>query len=270
MTYSSSPTAKLYQENPAYSKPSLHKPKGWTDTVLGYQNEANQWALCLLRNRKAMRRPYTWAVHLNLNEHVPVEAISPMWAKVKRKLNDRGIVAFWTIEVNRLNKLHFHLIVKNEISEADLKKAIDESMPPRSEMKWRKRVEPIKNEWRLCHYVVKAKVRGRNKQGIELNDLYGKKRLLFHPKMPFKKCGTIGDFWESGKSKKKVWDEIKAIEKKIGEGLEDHRVQRIIKHVRELVGDDVPTRRIERSFGYFANEKNIKAWLDSINDEGRY
>ncbi len=265
MKYYSSPTTKLYQEKPVYSKPSLHKPKGWCDSILGYQNEAKRWALCLLRNRKTMRRPYTWAVHLNINEHVPVETISPMWAKVKRKLNDRGIVAFWAIEANRLNKLHFHLIVKNEITEANLKKAIDESMPPRSTMKWRKRVEPIKNEWRLCHYVVKARVSGRNRQGVVVDDLYRRKRLLFHPKLPFKKVGTIGYFWENGKSKKKLWDEIKAIEKKIDEGWADHRVQKIVKYIHELVGEAVPFEKIRRSYSHAANEQQIEAWLKTMN-----
>ncbi len=190
MKYNSSLTTKLYQEKPAYSKPSHHKPKGWTDSILGYLREAKQWAKCLFRNRRQMERPYTWAVHINLNEHVPVETISPLWAKVKRKLVERGVVAFWAIEANRLNKLHFHLIIKSNISEAALKKAIDESMPSRKAVKWRKRVEPIRNELRLCYYVVKAMIGGYNKQGVWLNDLHGQKRLLFHPNMPFKKVGT--------------------------------------------------------------------------------
>lgn len=264
MNYSSASSSKLYQENPVFSKPSLHKPKGWTDSVLGYINEAKQWAMCLLRNRRLMKRPYTWTVHINLNEEIPPAQIAPMWNKVTRKLNDRGIVCFWARELNRLNKLHYHIIVKNNISKDALKQAIEDAMPSRSVVKWRKRVEEIKNEWRLCHYVVKAKVRGRNKKGVMVDDLYRYKRLLFHPKMPFKKVGTVGDFWEQGKSKAKLWKEIQAIEKRIGEGLDKPNVKRLCKHVCDFLGGFVPLKNIERSYGYDADGPAVQNWIESL------
>lgn len=71
MNYSSASSSRIYQEKPAFSKPSHHKPKGWTDCTLGYIPEAKQWAMCILRNRRLMRRPYAWVVHLNLNEELP-------------------------------------------------------------------------------------------------------------------------------------------------------------------------------------------------------
>src|SRR5262249_25910213 len=95
MLYSSADDGRIYQSKPVYSKPSLHQPKGWTDTTLGYIREAKQWALCVIRNRTLMKRPYTWAVHINLNVEYPPDQISPMWKKVVRKLEDRGIVALW-------------------------------------------------------------------------------------------------------------------------------------------------------------------------------
>ena len=76
---------------------------------------------------------------------------------------------------------------------------------------------------------------------------------------------TIGDFWESGKSKKKLWDEIKAIEKKIGEAWEDHRVRKIVKYIHELVGEAVPFEEIRRSYSHAANEQQIEAWLKTMN-----
>jgi len=57
MLDSSADDGKSYQTNPIYSKPSLYKPKGWTDTTLGYMTEAKQWSMCVLRNRKLMKRP---------------------------------------------------------------------------------------------------------------------------------------------------------------------------------------------------------------------
>jgi hypothetical protein len=264
MLYDSADDGKIYQTNPEYSKPSQHKPKGWTDTVLGYINEAKQWAMCVLRNRKLMKRPYTWAVHINLNEEYPPGQISPMWKKVARKLEDRGIVALWVREPNRLNKLHYHIIVKNHISKADLKKAIDDAMPPRSLVKWRKRVEPIINEWRLCHYIFKAKVKGHNKKGVLVNDLYRVKRLLFKANMPFRKVGTIGGFWEQGKSKTKMWNDIKAIEEQIGKGLEKPNVKRLCEYVHDLLGGDIPLKDIQRSYGLHADGTAVQDWIESL------
>lgn len=264
MIYSSPDDGKLYQQRPTYSKPSLYRPKGWTDTVVGYQREAKQWAMCLLRNRRLMKRPYTWAVHINLNEEFPPDQLGPMWTKVARKLEGRGIVALWVREANRLNKLHYHIVVKNIIGKTALKKAIEESMPSRTVVKWRKRVEPIKNEWRLCHYVVKAKVKGRNKIGVVVDDLYWAKRLLFKAKMPFRKVGIIGDFWEQGKSKSKLWNDIKTIEKKISDGLEKPNVKRLAAYVHDFIGGYFPLQQVERSISHDADEPVVQEWIERL------
>ena len=262
--YSSNQQPKIYQTDPVYSKLSQFKPKGWTDSTLGYINEAKQWAMCILKNRQMMKRPYTWAVHINLNEELPPKDIGPMWDKAKRKLKERGIVCLWLREPNSLNKVHYHIIVKNHISEKELKKAIDEAMPSRKLVKWRKRVEPIINEWRLAHYVVKAKVKGRTKKGKLVNDLYRHKRLLFKPNLPFRKVGTIGDFWEQGKSKTKIWDDIKATEKRIAEGLEDPDVERLAEYVHDWIGGYYPLAQVRRSFGYWADTPAIRDWINSL------
>jgi hypothetical protein len=264
MLYDSADDGKIFQTNPVYSKPSQYQPKGWTESVLAYIREATQWAMCVLRNRSLMKRSYTWAVHINLNEEIPPDQISPMWKKVARKLEDRGIVCLWVREPNRLNKLHYHIIVKNQIHKADLKRVIEEAMPPRSVVKWRKWIEPIINEWRLCHYVFKAKIKGRNKKGVLVEDLYRDKRLLFKANLRFRKVGVIGDFWEQGKSKKKLWDEIKAIEKRIGEGLEKPNVKRLAEYVHDLIDGYVPLKDIERSFGFDADGPAVQEWIERL------
>lgn len=266
MQYDSAHDGKIFQTHPLFfpSQSSQHKPKGWTESEAGYINEAKQWAMCVWRNRKLMKRPYTWAVHINLNEEFPVDQISPMWQKVSSTLRKAGIVALWVREPNRLNKLHYHIIVKNQITEKALKNAIEDAMPSRSLVQWRKRVEPVKNEWRLCRYIFKAKVQGYNKKGVLVKDLYRSKRLLFKAKMPFKKVGFIGDFWEQGKNKKKLWDDIKDIEKRIAEGLERPNVKRLCKYVYELLGETVPLKQIERSYGHDDNSRAVSNWIETL------
>jgi hypothetical protein len=76
------------------------------------------------------------------------------------------------------------------------------------------------------------------------------------------KYGTIGDFWEPGKTKKTLWQEIKDRKKRIGEGLEDWRIRRLAKHVHEMFGGDVPLKELERSFGYWSDELVVREWAD--------
>lgn len=262
--YCSDDDGKSFQTNPVYRKPSQFRAKGWTETVEGYINEAKQWAMCINRNRKLMKRPYTWVVHLNLNEEVSPEYVSPMWNKVKRKLNAHGIICLWVREVNRLNKVHYHIIIKNRISSDDLKAAIEDSMPPRSEVMWRKRVEKIQSQWHLAYYVVKAKIAGKTRSGKFVNDLYRHKRLLFKPHLGFRKVGTIGKFWEQGKSKTTMWKDIQTIEKKIAEGLENPDVVKLVDHVADMLGDAVPRSRIERSYGYWSDVESVQDWIDRL------
>jgi hypothetical protein len=117
--------------------------------------------------------------------------------------------------------------------------------------------------WRLCHYVFKAKVKGHTKKGVLVDDLYRNKRLLFKAKMPFRKVGTIGDFSEQGKSKTKMWDDIKAIEKKIGEGLDKPNVRRLCQYVYDML-PGVTLKEIERSFGLDADGAAVQNWIESL------
>jgi hypothetical protein len=260
--YSSAKDDSLYQKNPLPSKPSNFKLKSWTETVQGYINEANQLTCCILRNRRLMKRPYTWHLTVNIEVKMPPKDITGLWAKVCRKLKAKGIEALWVREPTRSGKVHYHLLLKNSIGKTALERTLKECMPPRKEVGWHKRIQPVKDDWQLAHYITKAKIVGYVK-GQSVADYYQRKRLLFKAKLKIKKFGTIGSFWE--KPKKEIWAGIKAVEKKIGEGLGDYRVRKVVKHIRKLLGDDVPTSRIERSYGYFANEQNIRAWLETIN-----
>ncbi len=58
------------------------------------------------------------------NKKLPAKTVKDMWPKVCRKLKKRGIFALWVREPNRLNKCYYHILIKNNISMADLKQAI--------------------------------------------------------------------------------------------------------------------------------------------------
>ena len=265
--YSRATDNKIFQTKPVWTKPSQFKLKSWTDTVAGYKHEARKLALCVIRNRKLMKRPYQWFVTINIEVEMDAKGITDLWTKVCRNLRRQGVVALWVREPTRSNKVHYHLLVSSEISKAALAKAIKESMPSRTVTGWHKSIRQVTDDFGLAHYITKAEIAGTEKRTHRsVNDLWAKKRLLFKPKLKIRKHGTIGSFWV--KPARKIWKDFQDVEKKISEGLKDHRVRKIIKHIHKMVGDSVPLRRIERSYGYFADEKQIREWLGTANDEG--
>ena len=269
MIYHSVDDGLLYQKKPIYKKTSNYPAKGWTESKASYLREAKMWAMCVHRNREYMKRRYTWVVHLNLNDaSFPVNEIGPMWQRAVRKLKRVGIVALWVREPNRLNKLHYHILIKNRIEIADLRQAFEYAMPPRTEVRWRKRVEPIRNHIRLPYYMFKAKIKGDDKKGVFHKDLYRSKRLLFKPGMPFDKVGSIGDFWEPGKSQKILWEEIKAIEKQIGEASDNPNRERLVEYLYEYLGKCVNLVKIQRSLRYFDQSTELQKWIEQkVADE---
>ena len=263
--YSSGSDGKIFQTKPPFSKPSQFRPKGWTETTLGYINEAKQLTQCILRNRKAMKRPYTWTVHININVELSPVDITNEWTKTCRTLRRKGIIALWVREPNKVNKVHYHLLIKDPISRKELSSIIEEAMPPRSQIKWRKCIQTIENEWRYAYYITKAKIRGRVR-GKMVSDMHARKRRLFKANLKLKKYGGIGPFWE--RPKKQLWQEIKDIEQRIGEGLEKPNIKKLARHVFDMLGEYVPLQTIERSYGYWSDVPAIREWADSLFEDG--
>lgn len=264
MKYSSSDDdEKLFQKKPLFRKASQYRPKSWTDTVEGYLNEAKRLTSCILSNQRLMGRRYSWAVHINISDELSPDRHTRLWATACLKLRRRGATALWVREPNKANRVHYHLIIKSTISKKALEQAIEESMPDRNLVRWRKRVEPIKNHWHLAHYITKAKV-GKTIDGKVVQDVYGKKRLLFKANLNMKKYGIIGQFWEPGVSKKKLWQQVIDRERRISEGLEDVRIQRLARHVHWMLDGYWSLKHIERSFGYWHDEPVVQEWANRL------
>jgi tetrahydromethanopterin S-methyltransferase subunit F len=267
MLYSSVPTPKIYQQKPAFNKSILYKPKGWTDSVQSYINEARKLKTLILRNRRLMGEPYTWHVTINVETVQTPEQIADLWEKAKRSLRDSGIVAVWIREPTKSNKVHYHLILRNKISRKELEKVIKAAMPQKQPGQkragWHKSIKPVTDDWQLAHYVTKAKISGYVK-GQWVPDYYMLKRLLFVTGLPFHKVGEIGKFWV--KSKTKMWEDVKAVEKKIGEGLDKPNVKRLAAYVHDLIGGFIPLKDIERSFGLDADGPVVQQWIERLLD----
>ena len=128
---------------------------------------------------------------------------------------------------------------------------------------WHKSIKAVTDDWQLAPYVTKAKIAGYVK-GRRVPDYYMLKRLLFVTGLPFHKVGEIGKFWV--KSKTKMWDDVKAIEQKIGVGLDKPNVKRLAAYVHDFLGGFIPLKDIERSFGLDADEPVVQGWIERLLD----
>src|SRR5690606_22295191 len=112
--YSSAATDEIFQKNPPFSKPSQFIAKGWTDSIEGYVNEAKKLATCIINNRRAGRQ-YPWFLTIYIRAMLSPNQITAQWTKVCRNLRSHGIVAIWVREPTKAGKVHYHLLVCNEI-----------------------------------------------------------------------------------------------------------------------------------------------------------
>ena len=255
----------LYQKKPVFKKPSQFRAKGWTETVEGYQAEARQLSRCIVDNRRLMGTSYSWLVTINVEVVQTARQITDLWAAVCRNLRRKGIVALWVREPTRSGKVHYHVLVRDDIAETDLRRIVRESMPDLGKptpggrrQGWHMKPQRVEHDWRLALYMTKAKVAGVVK-GKEVDDYYEGKRLLFSTNLKIKKYGTIGDFWM--KPKKALWQAVRDKEQRIAEGLKNPDVRRLAELVHEFIGGSIPLKDIERNYGYYADDPVIQDWI---------
>lgn len=255
----------LFQLSPRHSTPSSFKQKGWTSTVVGYLYESDKLSRLILRNLTYMDHPYTWAVTIKIHTVLTARDIREFWPKVCRKLRNGGFVGLWVIEPHHDNTIHYHMIASSHFGKRrQLARLIEKAMPPRSELSFHKQVAPIKSVYHWARYVTKAKTRG-SVRGRVVPDKYGKKRLLFVAGSRIQKSREIGSFWQ--KPKHVLWLEIVQIEKKIAQGLEDHRVRDLARHVHDLLGQTISINRIERSLGYSSSRPSVQDWIERLTGD---
>lgn len=266
LVYSSDLKYKIWQDNPVYRRPSQYKPKGWTDSIEGYIHEARKLTTLILRNRKLAGEPYTWFGTIVVEAVLPPKDVAALWTRAARSMREAGIVALWVREPSKQNKVHYHLLLRSRHTEAKLRDIVKAAMPQKQvgqkRAGWHMNLKPVTDdEWWLAHYITKAKIAGRL-NGRPVSDLYAKKRLLFVSGLPFNKVGEIGAFWV--KPKTKMWDDVKATEKKIAEGLEMPNVGRLAEYVHEFLGGYVPLEKIRRSFGSQADGVAVNTWIEGL------
>lgn len=227
----------IYQINPPIKKISNYKLKTWTDTIEGYIYEAKNLLYCLITNKKLLGMKYSWFVTINFHRPMTVKGLKKFyndnWIKICKKLKDKGLIAFWIIEVTKKNQIHFHLIVLSNHTKNELDQMIEKCLPERKAVNgWHKKIEAIKkNDYRLIAYICKAKISGKTMNERQVEDLHRDKRLLFKKNLGIKKHGFIGKFW--AKPVKDILKEQREKEARIAYGMGDKDIMCLRDHIYE-------------------------------------
>jgi hypothetical protein len=252
---------RIFNEEPFFKKrPHPFRDTGWVTTD-GYLYEADQLARCILLNRSYMLtggRDYTSFMSLNLELELLPSEVSDLWVKITKKLRKNNFIGLWVREPSPItNHVNYHILSKSDDAEAVLRKSIPDDVPHHL------RPDPFDKRlaWYGARYIVKAKTPKYFNGLLVSRDRWMAKRSFFIEKVGIAKYGTVGDFWEKGKTKVSLWGEIKATEKRISNGMTLPGADEQVDYLNELTQGHLGRARIRRAVGYHAADYHAEGTL---------
>ena len=167
-------------------------------------------------------RTYHHHVVISIDANLTILEHTQLWSKISRKLKSNGVVAFCVREINRRDRVYYHLISASYVPLGKYKTVEATDI--------RVHVEPIKDRYGLSYYVLKA------------SDEHEHKRRYFAKDNTLSKIGTIGDFW--GKPHKTLWSTVIDNERKLASYRES--VEWEAQSLHDLVDPALPFAKIVR------------------------
>lgn len=210
---------QLFQNNPAEAAIGF-PASGWTRTVEGYLKSARQRKKAVIRNNRMTGQRFTRLCNINLLEPRHPALINRDFSIFVKHLEAYGLVGHWTIQINRRNVVHWHILfvgchLKPESLKRLVKSCLD-AVPtfPRN----RVYTNRVRSQGQILDYVLQVEKKGygvavenqktRMVKWTLRKDIYKNDRILFVSKTGLHKNGTIGRFWAEGFNEKKVWSLI--------------------------------------------------------------
>lgn len=256
----------IYQKRPIYSDVFSYRRKSWCDTVVSYINRASSYSSLLIDNQRISGNYYRHMVTINLLVELPLESANAIFSKTFKHLQRNGVVAFWSKEPTKSNKLHIHMLVHSDHEQIELRQMIKHAMPDRKSVPWKQQVKPLKEDSLniyMCYYVCKGKIAGKRKNGKWSKDLYAPKRLLFKKGLGFQKIGVINGFWHRPISQ--LRKEKQKIESEIAYGIQQPGIIDLVAYLYEFFDKTIPEAKIARSLARNWNSDSVNGLLKCID-----
>jgi hypothetical protein len=256
------PVPKLFQDEPKMFTPSFFGWKGYTDCLAGFFRSARQRRATIIRNHKMLGRRFTHLANINLFTPRHPELINRDFRAFVRQLNKRGVRGHWTIQINKKNIVHWHLLFADfRGTKEDLKAIVADGLGGVATFPMhRVHVDRIRHERRKLDYVLEVRKSGhgevfdplretsesRNKRARDAWDVYSNKRVLFVPKTGLQKHGTFGDFWANGWNEKKLWTRICEETAAVERNYKNPRIRRFVDDIHSRLG--IPLSRVKWAY----------------------
>jgi hypothetical protein len=252
---------RIFNPEPWYkNRPNPLRDTGWV-TIDGYWYEADQLARCILLNRAYMLadgRDYTSIISLNIELELLPKEVSDLWGKITKNLRRHRFIGLWVREPSVVtNHVNYHILSKSDDAEATLRKCIP------ADVSHHLHAKPFDRRmaWYGVRYIVKARTPKYFNGRLVSRDRWMAKRSFFIEKVGIDKYGTVGDFWEDGKSKISLWEEIKATEKRISDGMTLPGAEELVDYLNELTQGHQGRARIRRAVGFHAADYHAAGTL---------
>ena len=244
------PVPTLFQHNPYKTNRSQFPAKSYTENIGSFCEMARKRKTAIVRNLKMTGRSFSHLVTINLYEQQHPDLINPVFNAFAKNLGTHGLDGHWTIEVNKKNFLHWHLLFLNfKGNPSQLKQLLTRYLKDVQFPRFRVEVECRKHKNRnlldYCLKVLKPGYKsfdaedgdlGNGPVAVPVPDLYKDKRVLFAKKTGFDKHGTFGKFWAPGWSHKKFREVIKQETAAVEKNIKDPRVLRLVEHLHQKLG----------------------------------
>lgn len=254
------PVPQLFQSISPIRTPSLYRPKGYTGCLEGFFRSARQRLKTVLRNNRMLGRRFTHFVNINLYSPRHPELINRDFRELVKRLEAAGLIGHWTIEVDRKNIVHWHLLFVNfHGSDKTLKKMVSGCLGEVNTFPRRRvHAQPIWNQRQKVEYCLKVKKAGhgeafdpldrgkRQRRSSDRSDIYARNRILFRPNTGLDKHGTFGKFWAEGMNEKKLWEVICEETRTVARNYENPRIRRLVDDIHSRLG--IPLARVKWAY----------------------
>lgn len=272
------PVPALFQANPYKTNRSLYPPKSYTENIEAFCETARKRRSAIIRNLRITGRHFSHLVTINLYEEHHPAIINRDFRELAKTLKRHGLNGHWTIEVNRSNCLHWHLLFLDfRGTPTHLKTLIAAFLKGMSFPRFRVEVEAVDEERYVLDYCLKVMKPGYwlvkddstwiGGRSTSVSDLYARKRILFAKGTGLDKHGTFGSFWAEGWNERKLRKQIQLEAARIEENLKDPRVRRLVEHIH--ITNSISLTTAKWAFALDPYEPATEALMRSLEAQER-
>lgn len=253
---------QLFQDHPL-RKARGFPPSGYTKSIEAFLKSARQRCKVVLKNNHLVGKRFTHLCNINLTSPQHPEILNRDFKAFIKILEEHAVSGHWTIQIDKKNIVHWHLLFQNYHGNAESLKCLVQRCLKLVKTFPKQRVftDSIKNQKQKLEYVLQVEKAGYGeifnpldkqapKRSHQHRDIYANDRILFTSGTGLNKNGTFGNFWAkqpNGKphSEKTLWKKIRTETETVENNYKHPHLRKQVQHLHERLG--IPLQRAKWS-----------------------